>query len=524
MKSLPVLPVGESSFEKIRTQNRLYVDKTRHIYSLATRGDYHFLSRPRRFGKSLTVSTLRCLFQGKKELFKGLWIDRNTDWDWKEHPVLSIDFNGITHDVPERLERSLTELIAAIGEESNVRFVGTLLKGRFKELILSLRKKTGMPVVILIDEYDKPIIDHLGKGEEHLEIAKKNRDILKSFFGVLKEGEVASVLRFIFITGVSKFSRVSIFSELNNLQDLTMLGEYADMFGYTQEELEEYFAPFFPAFAEKHKMSVPELLERLKLQYNGYRFSERDVKVYNPFSILCSVAQKKFDDYWFETGTPTFLVNLLHENNWHPPNIEKMQATKAIFSVYEIERLQPEALLFQTGYVTIRDIRGRIFTFDYPNHEVKTAFLESLFHFYTRGLSDGSRFALLADFLNAGDLDAFIETVAAIFADIPYTLETKRDEAYFHTVFYTMVGASGITARSEVLTCKGRIDMVMEFSDKLYIIEFKCNQSAKDAIRQIHDNGYAAPYKKSGKKVFLMGINFDSEKRNIGEWKWEQAE
>jgi hypothetical protein len=372
--------------------------------------------------------------------------------------------------------------------------------------------------VILIDEYDKPIIDHLGKGAESLEIAKANRDILKSFFGVLKDVDVAPALRFVFITGVSKFSRVSIFSELNNLKDLTMNDDYADMLGYTQAEMEACFKPWFFEFAKQQQISAPELSEKLRLRYNGYRFSERDVKVYNPFSILCAMDEKKFKAYWFETGTPTFLVNLLHENNWSPPSIENMQATEALFSVYEIERLQLEALLFQTGYVTIKDVSGRLFFFDYPNQEVKTAFLETLFHFHTPGLRNHSRFVLLAEYLQVENIDAFMETMTAIYASIPYPLESKRDEAYFHTIFYLMVSASGVDAKSEVLTYKGRIDLVMEFSDKLYIIEFKCNQSAAAGIRQIHDKGYADPYRQIGKKIILMAINFDLEKRNVSEW------
>ncbi|QTA81531.1 AAA ATPase-like domain-containing protein [Desulfonema limicola] len=522
MKNLQNLPIGKSSFESIRENNDLYVDKTQHIFNLVSQGMYYFLSRPRRFGKSLTISTLRCLFQGKKELFKGLWIDENTDWEWKEHPVILLDFNGISHDTPENLKISLQRSLEKSAELYNLISDAPLLKNQFKELIISLNKKTGMPVVILIDEYDKPIIDHLGKGEKALETAKANRDILKSFFGVIKEGEVSDVLRFVFITGVSKFSRISIFSELNNLKDLTMTEDYADMLGCTQKELETCFAPYFSGFAQKQKMTEPDLLEKLRQHYNGYRFSVRDARVYNPFSILNAVDEKNFNNYWFETGTPTFLVNLLHENNWYLPSIENMEATEALFSVYEIERLQPEAILFQTGYVTIKDIDEGLYTFDYPNREVKTSFSENLFYSYFRGQKDVSRFILLSKYLRLGDMETFIEIMKGIYASIPYTIESKRDEAYFHTIFYLMVSASGIDARSEILTCKGRIDLVIEFSDKLYIIEFKCNQTAKAGIEQIRQKGYAEPYRQTGKKIILMGINFDTEKRNISEWKTEE--
>jgi hypothetical protein len=364
----------------------------------------------------------------------------------------------------------------------------------------------------------------LGKGEEALNTAKANRDILKHFLGVLKGGDVEPVLRLIFITGVSKFSRVSIFSELNNLTDLTMHRRYAEMLGYTQEELETDFAVQIEAFADERGESRETVIERLRVQYNGYRFSKKDVRVYNPFSVLKALDEMEFKNYWFETGTPTFLVNLLRENRWHPPKIEDMKATDTMFSTYDLDHLKPEALLFQTGYVTIKDIRGQLFTFDYPNREVKSAFLETLFHSYAEGMPDRSRFVYLAEHLLAEDLDAFIETMKAIFADIPYTLETKRDEAYFHTVFYLAVSASGADARSEVLTCDGRIDLVVEFEDKVFILEFKCNQSADAALAQIREKDYAAPYRGTGKGIFLVGIDFDTEGRNISEWKWEKEE
>ncbi|MFP4390445.1 MAG: AAA family ATPase, partial [Desulfococcaceae bacterium] len=251
MTRLPNLPVGDASFESIRGNGDLYVDKTRHFFDLVNRGKYYFLSRPRRFGKSLTVSTLRCLFQGKRELFEGLWIGERSDWEWKEYPTILLDFNQISHDTPENTEIGLGSSLKDTADTHGLSLKAPLVKEQFRELILSLRRETGMPVVVLIDEYDKPLIDFLGKGEDGMKIAKANRDILKHFLGVLKGGDVATALRFVFITGVSKFSRVSIFSELNNLSDLTMNRRYADMLGYTQGELETDFAPYLEAFAEQ---------------------------------------------------------------------------------------------------------------------------------------------------------------------------------------------------------------------------------------------------------------------------------
>ncbi len=522
MNKLPNLPIGKSSFESIRERKDLYVDKTRHIHQMVSQGEYYFLSRPRRFGKSLTVSTLRCLFEGRRDLFEGLWIAKNTELEWKEHPVILLDFNGISHRTSENLEQGLESSLRNTGRTHGVQLHETLLKELFKELILALRKKTSRHVVILIDEYDKPLIDHLGKGEAELDIAKVNRDILKHFFGVIKDGDVADVLRFVFITGVSKFSRVSIFSELNNLNDLTMNRHYAKMLGYTQQEMETCFVDHVEAFARETGCSSRDVLDKLQAYYNGYRFSEKDVRVYNPFSVLKALSEQAFKKYWFETGTPTFLVDLLRERDWYLPTIENMRATEAMFSVYELERLQLEALLFQTGYVTIKDVKGELYTFDYPNQEVKTAFLETLLHTCIRGGENHWSFVLLAEYLMEEDMAAFMETMTAIYASIPYTLETKRDEAYFHTIFYLMVSASGANVRSEVLTCDGRIDLAVHFPDKIYIMEFKCNQSPDAALQQIREKGYDHPYRRSGKKIILVGINFDTEARNVAGWKVEQ--
>jgi len=516
------LPVGVQSFEQIRSGNFLYVDKTRHIYEIVRPPQsFYFLSRPRRFGKSLTVSKLRCLFQGKKELFEGLWITENTDWEWKPHPVILFDFNSISHDTPENLNMGLRRSMEQTAKFYDLPSDAPLIRDQFRELVLALRQKTGMPVVILIDEYDKPLIDHLGRGSAAMEIAKANRDILKHFLGVIKDGDVASVLRFVFITGVSKFSRVSIFSELNNLEDLSRSEPYADMLGYTQEELETCFAPHIKLLSEKTGETEAETREKLRCHYDGYRFSARNVRVYNPFSVLSSLKQRDFRNYWFETGTPTFLVNLLREKGWYLPKIEDMKAGEGVFSTYDLEHLKPEALLFQTGYVTIKDVEGRLFTFTYPNQEVKTSFLEMLFHAYTEGLRDSFLFLLLAGYLGQEDYKSFFETVRAIFGAIPYPLESKRDEAYFHTLFYLMVSASGVDARSEVMTCEGRIDLVVKFPDKIFLIEFKCGQSADAALKQIREKNYADPYRQSGKKIILMGIDFDTEKRNVKEWKNE---
>jgi len=522
MSPLQNLPIGNSSFESIRANNDLYVDKTRHIFQLVDTGQYYFLSRPRRFGKSLTISTLKCLFEGKKDLFDGLWLAEHGDWEWKEHPVIIVDFNGVPHQRPDILREALSLTLKQTAKRYGVSIDTKFVETQFQELILALENRFGEGVVVLVDEYDKPIISHLGKGKEALGIAEENREVMKYFFGVLKETHVASCLRFVFFTGVSKFSRVSIFSELNNLEDITMTEDHADMLGYTQEELEQCFGAYIAALAEKLETPEQDAIRELAAHYNGYRFSRKDLRVYNPFSVMSALKQKAFRNYWFETGTPTFLVNLLRESHFPLPMIENLQTDETSFSTYELEDLNPDAILFQTGYVTIKDVEGDIFCFDYPNQEVKISFLKHLLTSYVKTKEAYSQMLRLAGFLQEERLDDFFDAMAAIFASIPHTLETRRDEAYFHTIFYLMVSASGADARSEVLHHRGRIDLAVEFSDKVYVIEFKCNQSAKAALKQIHDKGYADMFRQSGIKIILMGVNFDSEKRNVAEWAVEE--
>lgn len=515
------LPVSINDFETMRTEGYLYVDKTRDIHRMVTQGKFYFLSRPRRFGKSVLVTTLKCLFQGRKDLFSRLWIAEQGDWNWQEYPVVLLDFTGISNDSPEHLQQGLETGLMRIAGEYDVQLTSPLLMSKFTELILALSKKTDKPVAVLIDEYDKPIIDHLGRGDAELNIAKANRDMLKRFFGVLKDITIAPKLRFIFLTGISRFSKVSIFSELNNLDDISMQEFYADLLGYTSEELESYFVTHLDIFAKELGCPHKEILVKLAEQYDGYRFSKKDLHVYNPCSVLKALASLDFEDYWFETATPTFLINLLKQTGYELPKIEGLEVSRSVFNTFEIEKLQPEALLFQSGYLTIKDVQDRIYTLDYPNQEVKRAFTECLLFSLTEGVAEGisSHVLRLTGYLQNEDFDAFFESTTAIFASIPYDIEPKRDEAYFHTLFYLMLTASGTDARSSVLTCKGRIDLAVIFPNKVYIIEFKCNQSADTAIQQIQDKGYAEKYQHSGKKIILIGINFSTDNKNLADWK-----
>jgi hypothetical protein len=414
---------------------------------------------------------------------------------------------------------SLKRGLDLIGRRYQVELTEPLLEGQFKELILALQQQTQQPVVVLIDEYDKPLVEHLGKGEAGLATARANREVLRAFYGVLKEASVAAALRFVLLTGVSRFSRVSIFSALNNLQDISQSAQYAALLGYTQSELEDCFQEHIARFAAAIGQPPAQVVETLAQHYDGYRFSTRPLKVYNPFSTLNALKEMEFRNYWFETGTPAFLVDLLKQERYNLAALEHRQVDQAIFTTFDLDSLIPEALLFQTGYLTIADVQDDIYTLDYPNQEVKTSFTKALL-FATDGLDKGasSHVLRLSRHLQDENLEAFFETLTAIFAAIPYDIQTKRDEGYYHTICYLALSATGGAAHSSVLTSRGRIDMVMAFPDKVYVIEFKCGQSAAAALQQIQEKGYAEPYRQSGKKVILLGVNFSLETRNVEQW------
>lgn len=372
------LPIGISSFEVMRTRGFVYVDKTEGIHQLVTEGIYYFLARPRRFGKSLLVSTLRCLFEGKRELFEGLWIAEGGRWEWTPHPVVALDFNQISLDTPEQLEAGLLHQLAQQAEAAGVTLRGPSYVSRFGELLVALARQAGQPVVVLIDEYDKPLIEHLGQGPAGMDVARANRDILRAFFGVLKGADVTDVTRFVLLTGVSRFSRVSVFSALNNLYDITMSTQYAALLGYTQAELADCFQAHIERMATETGRTPDQVVDALARYYDGYRFSSRNIRVYNPFSTLYALREMALGSYWFETGTPTFLVNLLREQRYALPELEGLQTDPSVFGAFDLERLSPEALLFQTGYLTITQVEEYIYTLGYPNQEVKSSFSKAL--------------------------------------------------------------------------------------------------------------------------------------------------
>lgn len=502
------------TFENLIAGGFQYIDKTAVIHHLllSTSSGQFFLSRPRRFGKSLLVSTLKAIFLGKKALFDGLAIS-NTDYDWKAYPVIHIDLGTSQVQNAEELERKLGD---KVNEQAKVNGISLSLQGaasRLEELIFNLASRGR--VVILIDEYDKPLLGVLDNPQKAGEILP----VLKAFYSVIKGTE--SSQRFALLTGVSKFSKVSVFSDLNNLTDLTMDGLASILLGYTQEELEVNFSDRIDALVTKENISRADLLEKIRLWYNGYRFSENAPTVYNPVSVMKLLDSGKFRSFWFETGTPSFLIQLLKSKGTPLSELSAMRLGEQGFSSYEVDNLAIEPLLYQTGYVTIKhyDPLSRIYTLGYPNLEVENAFIENLVDAFT-SVGKGRIEALVYDIatsLEQTNLDQFFSLLRVIFASIPYEIQISN-EKYYQTVFHLVLTLLGLKTQVEIRTEAGRIDAVIETRSCVFIFEFKLKGLAKTALKQIKDKRYFEKYLASEKGIVLIGVVFDKKTRNLGKY------
>jgi len=499
------LPTDVSSFTLMMTGNYVYVDKTEHIYDLFSGGTrYYFLSRPRRFGKSLLISTLNELFLGNKELFKDLWIG-TSDYNWQQYPVVKIDFSIIGHRNPEDLEANLSWALEKIAKQYNVdQLKGPSLGSRFAELIEKLAKTN--KVVLLIDEYDKPILDHIN----NIEMAEAIRERLKEFYDALKG--LDDYLRAIFITGVTKFTKTSLFSGINHLNDISNTGPEATLLGYTQLELEVNFQPYIKTIATQQELAYDDTLKLLKKWYNGYRFSKKTSKVYNPFSILYCLRRGEFENYWFESGTPTFLIHLLRKQ---PASIEKLTTSNisvSDLSPFDISSIPLIPLLFQTGYITIKeyDADNKRYRLGFPNHEVEASFEKFLVTVLTyQHQADAQDYVFhMRDALDSNDLDSFFEYLKSLFAQIPYHLHIKQ-EKYYHSLFQLICAMLGMDVQSEVATDKGRIDMIIITKKYIYLFEFKFNTSPQKALDQINTKQYAQKYRSSKKTLMVVGVSFN---------------
>jgi hypothetical protein len=518
------LPIGIQDFVKIREEGYVYADKTARIHKLITgSGGVFFLSRPRRFGKSLLCSTVAAIFEGRRELFSGqegrppLAID-SLDWEWKKHPVIRIDLN------PGNYENGIDELTVTIEREFeycarryDVPFKGETLSDYFARMILSLYEKYGEKVAVIIDEYDKPMLSTIDNAELH----RDTRNALKGFYSILKSYD--QYLKFVLLTGVTKFSQVSVFSELNNLTDISLAPEYHDICGITQRELETVFQPEIDGVVQDRKLTKDGYLSRLKQFYNGYRFSENADTVYNPFGLLNHFnSHGKFDTYWFSTGTPTFLIKLIEQQKIDILSLEKKAFTLAGLQRFNVDNMDAPAVLYQAGYLTITayDDEFGEYTLDYPNEEVRAAFANALLEHYIHvsALDVNALSVTLPKALIKGDLEAGMNALIPFFAAIPYDI-TIRQERYYQTVIHLIFRMLGLYCQSEVRTAEGRIDTLVETRDYVYCFEFKLNGSAEEALKQIDRKEYLLPWQGSGKRLIKIGVSFDTEKRNIGEWK-----
>ncbi|QQZ29858.1 ATP-binding protein [Thiothrix subterranea] len=513
---LQKLPVGIQTFEEIIGKDYLYIDKTEAIHRLIASGKYYFLSRPRRFGKSLTLSTLNAIFSGKRDLFKGLWIENQWDWDNK-HPVVHLSFSSIGYR-EIGLEQAIRQELNKIGAIGGITFPQQAsIALMFRQLLEQLARQHGKKVVLLIDEYDKPLIDYL----DDIPQARTNQQVMKTFYSVIKDSD--PYLEFLLITGVSKFSKVSVFSDLNNLYDLTLDHKAATLVGYTQAELEHYFAPYFPAAEQRLKLSRAELLEKLRRWYNGYSWDNENF-VYNPYSILSFFSANAFRNFWFESGTPTFLIKLMRRDWLY--QFDNLELSERAFSSYDIEYLETLPILFQTGYLTIKGIdEHNLYRLDYPNAEVKEALLEymisNLRHEQT---ALGTPLVVhLHKAFQANDLEQVIDIIKSIFKKIPSQIFIKEAEAYYHSLIYLVFFYLGQYTEAEVNDSTGRIDCVVKTPTHIYIIEFKLNKNAKTALKQIKDKDYAGAYRTDPRPKVLLGINFSSKAKTVDDWVTELA-
>jgi len=518
------LPIGLQDFAKIREKGFLYVDKTDDIYRLISgSGGVFFFSRPRRFGKSLLCSTLEAIFEGRRELFaeiKGypaLAIN-SLDWEWKKYPVIRIDLNvGDYNEGIDFLNSTFHNTLFNIAREYNLELRGNYGSEMFSNLIQDLYKQFNEKVVVIIDEYDKPLLDTMLDTSLHTKIRQK----LKGFYGILKPFD--KYLEFVFITGITKFSHVSLFSDLNQLSDLSLDPRYADICGFTQEEIEQNFEPEILNILNETGKSRENYYDNLRRFYNGYRFSEKPLLMYNPFGLLNHFeSDGKFLPYWYESGTPKFLIELVEKHKINILDLSKLHVGYEDFRKYDIEDMRAEPILYQTGYLTISGYNEEFdhFILDYPNLEVRSSFAKTLIKQYLQVPMQKANVLIfnLPDALIKGNIEDAINILRQFLASIPYDI-IKETENYYQTAVHLIFSMMGLNCRSEVRTSYGRMDSLVETKNFVYCFEFKLNGTADEALAQIDAKEYLLPWEGSGKKLFKVGVVFDGDKRNIGDWK-----
>ena len=515
-------PIGIQSFERIIEDGYVYIDKTDLIYSLTHGGSIYFLSRPRRFGKSLLVSTLKNYYLGHKELFKGLKID-SLEKDWNVHPVFHVDFNGANFTQAGVLETMLDDYIDKWEKQYDIHTDPGLGVGlRFRDILCAVHEQTGSRAVVLIDEYDKPILDVL---DVDTLLEDSHRNVLKAFYSVFKVAD--SHLQFVLLTGVTKFSQVSVFSGFNQPKDISMDVRYETLCGITQEELDGYFVEPISAMAERNRCSLEEMKSLLKQKYDGYHFSDNMTDVYNPFSLLNALDSLRLQDYWFSSGTPTYLIRLLAHFKENMNELTGKYYRQEEFIDYKADVEQPLPMIYQSGYLTIKDYDMEFNTFllDFPNNEVKNGFLTAVASSYLKPSEDtGGWIRDVVRTLRTGDTDRLCSLFTSFLSSIPYTMRRKDDERererYFQYTFYLILRLISVyTVYVEKQQSHGRVDCVLETPQYVYIFEFKLDGTAEEALRQIEEKGYAGEYASDTRTLYKIGASFSSETGTIGDWK-----
>ena len=517
MNKLRYLPIGIQTFEELRTKDYIYVDKTYYIDSLVRNGKPYFLSRPRRFGKSLFLSTLRSYFEGRKDLFEGLSISK-TETEWKHYPVFYFDFTGKSYETVDDVILKIDDTLFGLEKIYGKKTESSDIAIRFKNLIEAAYEKTGSQVVVLVDEYDKPLLQNV----DNLEVEEKIRSILKGFYGNLKGED--QYLKFIFITGVTRFDKVSIFSDLNNLNDISLSEKYSAICGISQEELEANFAPEIENMAEKNGYKKEECLAELKKNYDGYHFSQDvNTDIYNPFSLLKAFSDLNFGSYWFSTGTPTFLTKMMLDMNFDYKALEEgVEVSLRTLENYRLTSSEPLPMLYQTGYATIKsyDKEFRSFFLGVPNEEVKYGLYERLLPLYA-GYTHNSDNIQVLNFireLRAGKVNEFMERINNIFAAAPKQTNQKQYELNCQAFIWLIFKLMGEFVLCEVQNGKGRSDAVVWQKDAIYIFEFKMDGTAKEAMEQINSKDYPIAYKNDGRKIVKVGVNYSSTEKQLTEW------
>ena len=507
-------PIGIQNFEKIRRDGYVYVDKTAAVHRLAMMGNYYFLSRPRRFGKSLLLSTFRAYFEGKKELFEGLALS-GLETEWKRYPILHLDLNIGKYNTTESLNAELNRHLELWEKEYGDQYRDRSVAERFWHVIRQAYEKTGERVVILVDEYDKPLLQTIGNPDLQSEF----RSTLKAFYGNLKSCD--EFIRFAFLTGVTKFGKVSVFSDLNHLTDISLLPQFVDVCGISEKELRRDFDSEVEEVAKTNDLTKEACYARLKRDFDGYHFYPNTEGIYNPFSLLNTLAFRVFKDYWFETGTPTFLVHQLQKTNYSLEEMTREELTADTLNCIDVMDENPLPLLFQSGYLTIKDYDEEFgtYTLGFPNREVEEGFTKFLYPFYTPKSSNKSSFSIAQFVKNvrSGDAEGFMKRLSALFADGDYQIVGKP-EIYFQNTLFVFFKLLGFYVEVERHTSDGRMDVVMQTKDYVYIIELKVDQTAEVALRQIEEKGYAEAFSQDPRKLYKIGINFNSGRRLIDDW------